>query len=87
MPVLTDHSRVVTKFFDLDQPLSQIKRMKFMHMRPHCLLLLPMTIAQYLGCPFCETRIAGVAGGLMRCAAIAFDFGSYPSQASPPMMR
>jgi hypothetical protein len=26
-----------------------------MHMRPHCLLLLPMTIAQYLGCRFCAT--------------------------------
>jgi hypothetical protein len=47
----------VTKFFDLDQPLSQIKRMKFMHMRPHCLLLLPMTIAQYLGCRFCATPL------------------------------
>jgi len=29
----------------VDQPLSQIKRLKFMHMRPHRLLLLPCPVS------------------------------------------
>jgi hypothetical protein len=55
MFVLTDRSRLSQSFLTVDQPLSQIKRLKFMHMRPHRLLLPPMTIAQYLGYRFCAT--------------------------------
>jgi hypothetical protein len=77
----------VTKFFDCG-PATFSDQADEVHAYAAALpLLFPMTIAQYLGYPFCETRIVGVVGGLMRRAAIAFDLGSYPSQASPPMMR